>query len=129
MRDRRRLGEVRRRLREALRDPGAERGRIDSRLPRRQLKHFDTPTTVNMVGVDARGRSIVEVVARARPGLLAHIGWALADCEVRLQNAKVATFGERAEDVFFLTDPDNRPIEPERFEAVRDAVAEALSPP
>ena len=71
----------------------------------------------------------MEVVAGDQPGMLARIGWALADQEVRLQNAKIATFGERAEDVFFLTDGYNRPLDADHAEAVRESVLKAISPP
>jgi [protein-PII] uridylyltransferase len=68
----------------------------------------------------------MEVIAGDRPGLLSAIGWALADCKVRLQNAKIATFGERAEDVFFLTDASNRALAPENFDGVRNCVVAAI---
>jgi [protein-PII] uridylyltransferase len=45
---------------------------------------------------------------------------------VRLQNAKIATFGERAEDVFFLTDAGNRPLAPHSFAAIGERVAAAI---
>ena len=67
------------------------------------------------------------MVAGDRPGLLARIGWALADADVRIQNAKIATFGERAEDVFFVTGSDDRPLDPELFDAIRDRVEAALA--
>jgi [protein-PII] uridylyltransferase len=68
----------------------------------------------------------MEVIAGDRPQLLSAIGWALADCKVRLQNAKIATFGERAEDVFFLTDAGNRPLAEESFDAIRERVSAAI---
>jgi [protein-PII] uridylyltransferase len=126
VRDRRRLAEIRRRVRLALESPGAERGRVDSRLPRRQLRHFETPTRVSFYDDEANARSVIEVVAGDRPGLLARIGWALADAGVRLQNAKIATFGERAEDVFFVTDADNCPLEPSSLDNVRRRITAAV---
>ncbi|MBU6510042.1 MAG: hypothetical protein KGQ73_07665, partial [Gammaproteobacteria bacterium] len=58
------------------------------------------------------GRRIaLEIRAGDRPGLLSVIGQALAQCEARLWNAKITTVGERAEDVFFITDATNRPLE------------------
>jgi [protein-PII] uridylyltransferase len=35
-------------------------------------------------------------------------------CQIRLQNAKIATFGERAEDIFFITDKNNLPLNDEK---------------
>ena len=75
---------------------------------------------------ESDGRTVVEVVAGDRPGLLARIGWALADEELRIQNAKIATFGERAEDVFFITDSKGAPLDPGRFEGLRDRISAAV---
>ena len=61
-------------------------------------------------------------MAADRPGLLARIGWALADHGARLQNAKISTFGERAEDVFFVTDSSNKALAGERLAEVRRAL-------
>ncbi|MDX1434415.1 MAG: [protein-PII] uridylyltransferase, partial [Gammaproteobacteria bacterium] len=117
--------EIRESLRRALREPQSA-PRAVSRLPKRQLRHFPTPTRVSF-SEDRRGaRTVMEVVAGDRPGLLSAIGWALAERRVRLQNAKIATFGERAEDVFYVTDSKNRPLSAETFEEIRQRVAEAI---
>ncbi len=120
-----RLEEISRALHDALVSPGSAR-QVDSRMPRRQLKHFPLPTEVRFGDDRRKRRTVIEVVARDRPGLLARVGWALADCKVRLQNAKIATFGERAEDIFYVTDTHNEPLDPSRSEEVRKAIIEAL---
>jgi [protein-PII] uridylyltransferase len=117
--------EIREALRKELADPGAAR-RENRRLAKRQLRHFQTPTQVRFSDDPRNGRTVMEVITGDRPGLLSVIGWALADCRVRLQNAKIATFGERAEDVFFVTDSVNRPLAPESFDRVREQVAAAI---
>ena len=112
-------------LRAALTRPGSVR-RDNRRLTKRQLRHFVTPTRVEFSDDPSNARTVMEVIAADRPGLLSAIGWALADSKVRLQNAKIATFGERAEDVFFLTDAGNRPLAPQSFDAVRERVTAAI---
>jgi [protein-PII] uridylyltransferase len=112
-------------LRAALADPRSAR-RDNRRLAKRQLRHFQTPTRVRFSDDSSNTRTVMEVVASDRAGLLSAVGWALADCRVRLQNAKIATFGERAEDVFFVTDSGNRPLAPESFEGIRDRVVAAI---
>ncbi|MEE8624756.1 MAG: hypothetical protein V3T19_05400, partial [Acidiferrobacterales bacterium] len=44
------------------------------------------------------------------PGLLYQVARALQHCHVDLVTAKISTYGERAEDIFFLTDLERRPI-------------------
>ncbi len=112
-------------LRAALDEPRSAR-RDNRRLPKRQLRHFQTPTQVSFSDDSRNARTVMEVIAGDRPGLLSAVGWALADCRVRLQNAKIATFGERAEDVFFVTDAGNQPLVPETFDGIRQRVAAAI---
>ncbi len=112
-------------LRAALADPASAR-RDNRRLTKRQLRHFETPTRVRFNDDPSNARTVMEIIAGDRPGLLSAIGWALADSKVRLQNAKIATFGERAEDVFFVTDAGNRPLAPQTFDSIRERVAAAI---
>ena len=120
-----RLHEIERSLHEALQQPGRARGQT-RRLLRRQLRAFRISTQVLFRDDAANDRTVLEVVTADRPGLLARIGWALADHAVRLQNAKISTFGERAEDVFFVTGRDNRPLPAERLESIRAGLEAAL---
>ena len=121
-----RIDEIRARLRSTLAAPRDARSGSGRRMLRRGLRHFNTSTRVGW-HIDAGGRrTVVEVVAPDRPGLLARIGWALADCGVRLQNAKIATFGERAEDYFFVADSANRPLEPAALEHLCAHIAAVL---
>lgn len=50
------------------------------------------------------------MTAQDRPGLLHQIALSLLSCHVRLVGAKIATYGERAEDIFFVTNSDGGPI-------------------
>ncbi len=69
---------------------------------------FTTPTQVSFSDDPENGRTILEVVAGDRPGLLSEIGKVLWDQRVELHGAKIMTVGERAEDVFYVTD-ENEP--------------------
>jgi [protein-PII] uridylyltransferase len=118
--------EVTQRLRETLVDPTLN-PRPPSRRPSRQLKHFNHPTKVTFRQDPRNERSIMEVTGTDRPGFLFRVALAMHLCGVRLQTAKVATFGERVEDMFFITDLDNRPIEhPLKFECLQKTVLETL---
>ena len=117
--------EIRTALQRGLRKPADVPRRV-RRLPKRQLRHFTTPVEVNFTHDASNRRTIMEVIAADRPGLLARIGWALADARVRIRNAKIATFGERAEDVFYVTDARNRPLSDARLEEAHRGVRAAI---
>ena len=117
--------EIRAALRRGLRNP-AQVPRTVRRLAKRRLKHFSIPVEVDFTR-DASGRcTVMEVIAADRPGLLARIGWALADAGVHIRNARIATFGERAEDVFDLTDASGQPLADARLAEVYRCVRAAL---
>jgi [protein-PII] uridylyltransferase len=52
----------------------------------------------------------VEMAATDRPGLLSAIAEALVNCDVQLLDARIATFGQRVEDVFLVSDADGRAL-------------------
>ncbi len=77
----------------------------------RKLEHFIIPTNVIYTQDEKNDRTIMEVITSDQPGLLSKIGMAMDHCAVRLQSAKIATFGARVEDIFFITDRQNHMIE------------------
>ena len=100
---------VRKRLIEELDDPEDYPDIIHRRTPR-QLRHFAFPTEVLFSNDTINERTVIEVITPDRPGLLARIGQVLLDHRIRLSNAKIATLGERVEDVFFVTDEHGDPV-------------------
>ncbi|MBJ6138811.1 [protein-PII] uridylyltransferase [Marinobacter litoralis] len=117
---------VRKRLIEELDDPEDYPDIIHRRTPR-QLKHFAFPTEVTFSNDTINQRTLMEVITPDRPGLLARIGQVLLEHRVRLTNAKIATLGERVEDVFFITDEQGRPLsDPAKCEALQQHLCKML---
>jgi [protein-PII] uridylyltransferase len=100
-----------------------------SRRGSRQARVFQTPTQITL-SVDERNRcSILELVAGDRPGLLCDIGKVLREERIDLHTAKIATLGERAEDVFYITGRDQQPLDAAAAERLRERLIRALGPP
>ena len=78
-------------------------------LPKRE-EAFDVMASVDIDNNLSDSASVIEVSALDRPGLL----YALADClfaeNVSVKAARIATFGERVKDVFYVTDLDGHKI-------------------
>ena len=89
----------------------------------RQAKHFPIPTSVNF-HVDALGRyTIIELISTDHAGLLSKVGQAFVQQKVHLHNAKISTIGSRVEDMFYVTDEDNLPIDnPQKLDALKKAI-------
>lgn len=126
IRDRARIKEIVTRLRRELNRPDAQLMDPSRRTPR-MLKHFHTPTQLTFTEDEPNGRTVMELITTDRPGLLCRIGRAFMECGIRLQNAKIATMGARAEDVFFIIDQDNHPLrDAQQYIALREALLRNL---
>ena len=100
-----------------------------TRAKSRRMKHFSIPTRIYFSLDEKNNRNIMEVSTADRPGILSRIGMALDFCGVSLQSAKIATYGARVEDVFFITDRDNRIIrDPIKFECLENSIKSSLEP-
>jgi [protein-PII] uridylyltransferase len=122
-----RIKQIRDGLVEALRNPDEYPAIIQRRVPR-QLKHFAFAPLVSIHNDAQRPVTVLEITAPDRPGLLARIGKIFLDFDLSLQNAKIATLGERVEDVFFITDAHNQPLaDPELCARLQDAIVQQLS--
>ncbi|MDT3709546.1 MAG: [protein-PII] uridylyltransferase [Pseudomonadaceae bacterium] len=107
--NRERIEEIRQGLIDAVRNPDEYLTIIQRHVPR-QLKHFAFPPQVTIHNDTQRPQTIIEIIAPDRPGLLARVGQLFLAFDLSVQNAKIATLGERVEDVFFVTNADNQPL-------------------
>jgi len=74
--------------------------------------------------------TVIEVNGKDRPGLLYEITLALTRLHLLIDGARVATFGERAVDVFYVTDALGDKIEkPARLAKIQERLMEALAAP
>jgi [protein-PII] uridylyltransferase len=122
-----RIKAIREGLAEALRNPDDYPTIIKRRVPR-QLKHFAFAPVVTISNDAQRPVTVLELSAPDRPGLLARLGKIFLEFDLSLQNAKIATLGERVEDVFFLTDENHQPLsDPQLCKRLQDEIIEQLS--
>jgi [protein-PII] uridylyltransferase len=99
---------------------------IQRRTPR-ELKHFTMPTRTSLATDINSNTSVLEVITPDRPGLLARIACVFAEFGLRIHNAKIATLGERVEDVFFVTDQACNPLSDPAFcEELQSEIREQL---
>lgn len=101
--------EVEQALSAAIADPDVQS--IDvTRRPSRRSRYFNVPTQIYFSEATERACTVVEIITADRPGLLSIIGDVFRESGILLETAKIATIGERAEDVFFVTDREHRPL-------------------
>jgi [protein-PII] uridylyltransferase len=69
--------------------------------------------------------TVVEVNARDRPALLARLAGAIHDCGLIVHSAHIATYGERAVDVFYLTGSGGEKLDADAVDQLRTALLAA----
>jgi [protein-PII] uridylyltransferase len=107
--DRFRARDVERHLARALGSEASALPVVTRRAPR-QVRMFSTATQIGFAGDPGDRFTIVELIAGDRPGLLSEVGKVLLEQRVDVVTAKIATVGERAEDVFYVTDERGQPL-------------------
>jgi [protein-PII] uridylyltransferase len=75
---------------------------------------FTVPPEVLIDNTLSNDFTVVQVSGLDRPGLLYELTSALSDLNLDITSAHIATFGEKAVDVFYVTDLTNKKVESDR---------------
>ena len=100
---------VARKLSEALQAQDKKDIEVNRRTPR-QLKQLTIGTSARIDHNHDSRTTYLEVITPDLPGLLAQLGQIFMRFKLHLHSAKIATLGERVEDVFYLTDENNESL-------------------
>lgn len=92
----------------------------------RHQKHFQMTPKISFNA--AGGRTQLAFVGTDRPGLLAAVAQVMLSEQVRVHDARIATFGERVEDFFQLTDLHNESLDVAHRERLLQALLARIGP-
>jgi [protein-PII] uridylyltransferase len=126
--DAERIADLEQQLWNSLRRPEETPTQVSRRAPR-QVRMFNTPTRVTITRDLRNNRSAVELVSGDRPGLLCDVGKVLWEERIDLQGARISTIGERAEDVFYVTDTAQQPLDDASSEHLKTRIIATLTRP
>ena len=84
--------------------------KIVKRRSPRHLKHFQIPTEINFHHDMANRWTDLEISTADRPGLLASICQVFLKHGALIKKARIATYGEKAEDRFSITSKEDTPF-------------------
>jgi len=76
----------------------------------KRLEQFKVPTKVSFIETPTRRSTMLEIVALDRPGLLAQFSQIFQESKLHIHSAKITTFGEKAEDVFIVSNGDEKAL-------------------
>jgi len=120
-----RIERLRRTLTEALAQSPYQLDWQARSLPR-SLRHFQIAPRIAFDRV-AESRTQFALVCSDRPGLLADVAKVFRECRLRVHDARIATFGERVEDFFLLSDERDAALNEAACAVLREALLRRLS--
>ena len=105
-----RLNKIRHALAHVLTSGDDNAVRVTRSAPRR-VRMFSTEASVEFGADTPNGRTVMDIVAADQPGLLSKVGQIFIELGIDIEAAKIMTIGERAEDVFYISDESGVPLD------------------
>jgi len=120
-----RLSKIRRTLTSILSTDDTSAVKVTRRAPR-QVRMFSTKTVINFDNDISNKRTVMELAAGDRPGLLSTVGQTFIELGINIETAKILTIGERAEDVFYVVDEHDKRLTDKVCDRLRERLVERL---
>lgn len=122
------LDRLRAHVEQAARHGLGEKTVIPARRVARREAAFTVSPFVKIEGKAADGALVIEASGRDRPGLLHDLARAITDLGFSIQAARIDGYGERAVDVFYVTEQGRKIADPAKEEAIVAALMDQLGP-
>ncbi len=87
----------------------------------------DVPARITLLHRRSETATLLEVRAHDRRGLVWTVCREISSHGGTIRSAHLSTYGAEARDVFYVVDPDGRPLADDVADLLRDAVADALT--
>ena len=93
---------------------------------RREVKQFKFPLRVSFIKLNAKSKTMIEIIALDRPGLLSNIAQVFQQLHINIHSAKITTFGEKADDVFTISTSENMALTKEEKRQLADKLTQEI---
>lgn len=100
--------------------------------PSIQLQHFNVPTQISFQTITSGSQTATHsmvLITKDCPALLAKIGDVFSKQGIQVHGARITTLGERAEDVFYLSDKGGKTLSDDKLNTLKQALIDALDAP
>ena len=94
---------------------------VQRKLPR-QLRHFSAAPEIRFAKDPDKEGTVLHLFCNDQPGLLSRVAAAIFQQGIQVHNARIATFGEKVEDTFLISDREHQPLK----ESAREALAKSI---
>jgi len=92
-----------------------------------RIKQFKFPPRVSFIKIHAKSKTMIEIIALDRPGLLGNIARVFKQEKLNIHSAKVTTFGEKADDVFTISTRDNIALTEQEKQDLTDRLTQEIN--
>ncbi|GAB5388654.1 MAG: [protein-PII] uridylyltransferase [Alphaproteobacteria bacterium] len=107
-----------------------ETGLYSARRPTAQQKAMRVPARVMIDNTASARFTVIEINAKDRPGLLHDISRVLVEDSLTLHSAKIATYGAKAIDSFYVQDIFGTKLtQPHKLDRLKQRLTDAIQPP
>ena len=128
--DKERLNRLRQGIEKTLRGEIWPRQQLARKTQRGRASAFSVRPKIHFDNEASRIATVIEVECLDRPGLLYDVTQAIFESGLSISTSMVATYGERAIDVFYVRDGfGHKIVHPDRLAAVEKRLRIALAPP
>ena len=128
--DKERLNRLRQGIEKTLRGEIWPRQQLARKTQRSRASAFSIRPKIHFDNEASRIATVIEVECLDRPGLLYGVTQAIFESGLSISTSMVATYGERAIDVFYVRDGfGHKIVHPDRLAAVEKRLRIALAPP
>ena len=101
------------------------RAPVQRKMPRR-LRHFTATPEVRFTPDPDQAGTVLQLRCNDQPGLLSRVAAAIYRQNVQVHNARIATFGERVEDTFLISDTEHQPLTEDAMDALGESIRQHL---
>ena len=91
----------------------------------KKIRQFKFPTQVSFIDNNSKNSTLLEIVALDHPGLLAKFAQVFQRNKITIHSAKITTFGEKAEDVFTVSNEQNVALTDQEQQQLEEALISA----
>jgi [protein-PII] uridylyltransferase len=93
---------------------------------RREVKQFNFPLKASFIKISSKTKTMIEIIALDRPGLLGNIAQIFQQLHINIHSAKITTFGEKADDVFTISTNENMALTEEEKQQLADRLIQEI---
>lgn len=126
--DKERLGRLRETIEKTLRGEIRPRQLLARRAQKTRASAFTIKPKIHFDNEASRKATVIEVECLDRPGLLYDVTLAIFESGLSISSSMIATYGERAVDVFYVRDGfGHKIVHPARLEAIKARLFEVVT--